>query len=68
VVEIRDYVANAHSWTGDRTLALELLQKIVVLPGGPTAGDLKLNPRWDDLREDPRLNDLVAEAAKPISL
>jgi hypothetical protein len=29
---------------------------------------LKLNPRWDDLREDPRLNDLVAEAAKPISL
>jgi len=67
-VEIRDYVANAYSWTGDRTLALELLQKIVALPGGPTAGDLKLNPRWDDLREDPRLNDLVAEAAKPISL
>jgi len=67
-VEIRDYVANAYSWTGDRTLALELLQKIVALPGGPTAGDLKLNPRWDDLREDPRLNDLIAEAAKPISL
>ncbi len=67
-VEIRDYVANAYSWSGDRTLALELLQKIVALPGGPTAGDLKLNPRWDDLREDPRLNDLVAEAAKPISL
>src|SRR5947208_9462650 len=67
-VEIRDYVANAYSWTGDRTLALELLQKIVVLRGGPTAGDLKLNPRWDDLREDRRLNDLVAEAVKPISL
>src|SRR5438874_10550 len=67
-VEIRDYVANAYSWTGDRTLALELLQKIVALPGGPTAGDLKLNPRWDDLREDRRLNALVAEAAKPISL
>ena len=67
-VQIRELVANAYAWTGDRVLALELLQEIVRLPGGPTAGDLKLNPRWDDLREDPRFEQLIAEAAKPISL
>ncbi len=65
-VEIRGEVANAYAFTGDRELALELLQQIVSLPGGPTAGDLKLNPRWDDLREDPRFEQLIAEAAKPI--
>jgi tetratricopeptide (TPR) repeat protein len=67
-VEIRDEVANAYAWTGDRVLALDLLQEIVHLPGGPTAGDLKLDPRWDDLREDPRFEKLIAEAAKPIAL
>ena len=67
-VEIRQEVANAYAWTGDRVLALDLLEEIVHLPGGPTAGDLKLNPSWDDLREDPRFEQLIAEAAAPISL
>jgi serine/threonine protein kinase/tetratricopeptide (TPR) repeat protein len=67
-VLLRQYVANAYAWTGDRTLAIELLQQIVHRPGGPTAGDLKLNPRWDDLREDPRFEQAIAEAARPIAL
>jgi tetratricopeptide (TPR) repeat protein len=67
-VEIRQEVANAYSWTGDRVLALDLLEQIVHLPGGPTAGDLKLNPRWDDLRDDSRFPQLIAQAALPVQL
>ena len=58
----------AYAWTEDHTLALELLQQIVHLPRRPTASVLKLNPRWDDPREEPRFEQLVVEAAKPISL
>jgi hypothetical protein len=67
-VEIRQEVANAYAWTGDRVLALDLLEQIVHLPGGPTAGDLKLNPRWDDLRDDSRFPQLIAQAALPVAL
>lgn len=67
-VRVREEVANAYAWTGDRVLALDLLEQIVPLPGGPSAGDLKLNPRWDDLRGDPRFEQLIAVAARPIQL
>ena len=65
-VELRDFLCAAYAWTGDRELALELLQEIVRRPGGPSAGNLKLNPRWDDLRQDPRFEQIIGEAEKPI--
>jgi hypothetical protein len=33
-----------------------------------SAGELKLNPLWDELRNDPRFDKIIAEAAKPIKL
>jgi serine/threonine protein kinase/tetratricopeptide (TPR) repeat protein len=65
-VKMRDFISAAYAWTGDRELGLELLQEIVRLPNGPPAGILKLNPRWDDLRADPRFEQIIAEAEKPI--
>jgi hypothetical protein len=33
-----------------------------------TAGDPKLNPVWDDLRNDPRFERIIAKALEPIKL
>ncbi len=52
---------------GDRDRALEELGKLVKTPFALNAGDLKLNPTWDDLRNDPRFERLVAEAALPLA-
>jgi len=60
------WVANlalVYAWTGERDRALEQLEIVATLPGyGPTYGDLRLNPCWDDLRGDPRFNKIVAAA------
>jgi TolB-like protein/Flp pilus assembly protein TadD len=44
---------------GDKNLALEQLAASAQHPAGVTYGDLKLNPRWDPLRGDPRFEKIV---------
>ena len=66
-------LAIVYVWTGERDAAFQQLAEVAKLPAGPwymplTAGDLKLNPIWDDLRSDPRFNKIIAQAAKPIKL
>ena len=60
------WVANlalVYVWTGERDRALEQLEIVATLPGwGPTYGDLRLNPCWDDLRGDTRFDKIVAAA------
>jgi eukaryotic-like serine/threonine-protein kinase len=51
---------------GDRDGAFEKLGKLVKLPFGLNYGDLKLNPMWDDLRDDPRFDHILAESAVPL--
>jgi TolB-like protein/class 3 adenylate cyclase len=51
------------AWTGEKDLALEQLRIATQLPGGPSYGILKLNPRWDPLRGDPRFEQIVASLA-----
>ena len=55
-------------WAGQRETALRLLEQFAKLPYGPTAGDLKLNPIWDDLRNDSRFQKIVTKAAEPIAV
>jgi serine/threonine protein kinase/tetratricopeptide (TPR) repeat protein len=56
-------LALVYAWTGERHRALEQLEKVTTLPGyGPTYGDLRFNPCWDDLRGDPRFDKIVAAA------
>jgi len=43
-------VAAAYLWAGERDALLQLLAQFAKLPYGPTAGDLKLNPVWDEIR------------------
>jgi hypothetical protein len=51
--------------TGVRDGAFDKLSKLVKLPFGLNYGDLKLNPMWDDLRNDPRFNRILAESLCP---
>ena len=53
--------------TGDRDGAFDELGKLTKLPFGLNHGDLKLNPMWDDLRDDPRFDRILAESALPLA-
>ena len=53
--------------TGDRDGAFDELGKLTKLPFGVNQGDLKLNPMWDDLRNDPRFDRILAESALPLA-
>jgi hypothetical protein len=53
--------------TGNRDAAFDKLGKLVKLPFGLNYGDLKLNPMWDDLRDDPRFDRVLAESALPLA-
>lgn len=52
--------------TGDRDGAFDKLSKLVKRPFGVNYGDLKLNPIWDDLRNDARFDRILAESALPL--
>jgi TolB-like protein/Tfp pilus assembly protein PilF len=42
------------AWAGEKDIAFEHLNRAVKLATGPSYGDLKLDPNWDPLRDDPR--------------
>jgi serine/threonine-protein kinase len=51
------------AWAGERELALEQLEAVTKIPGGPSYGELRLDPMWDPLRGDPRFEKIVASLA-----
>jgi len=51
--------AAVYTLIGDPGHALERLLELAQIPAGPNVGDL-LDPRWDDLRGDPRFEKIVA--------
>ncbi len=53
-------LAVIYAQSGEPELALEELEQVVRLPGGPTPGTLRIEPQWDSLREDPRFQKLLA--------
>jgi len=63
--EIR--LAQVLAMTGDRDGAFDKLGKLVKLPFSLNYGDLKLNPMWNDLRDDPRFDHILAESALPLA-
>ncbi|HEY4282557.1 MAG TPA: protein kinase [Chthoniobacterales bacterium] len=61
-------LAITYAWTGQRDRAIEQLSSAIKMPASINLGALKLDPIWDDLRDDPRFAQLLIEAAKPIPL
>ena len=59
--------AMINAWVGETDIAIQQLGGIVKQASGPSYGELKFDPGWDDLRSDPRFEELTAEAAKPVA-
>jgi serine/threonine protein kinase/tetratricopeptide (TPR) repeat protein len=56
-------LAMIYEWVGDKDAALKQLEVAAQIPFGITYGDLKLNPRWDPLRDQPGFKRIEASLA-----
>jgi tetratricopeptide (TPR) repeat protein len=56
-------LAQVYTWSNEPDRAIELLQKLVAMPGYTNYGRLKLHPLWAPLRGDPRFQKIVASLA-----
>ena len=54
-------LASVYALTNEPDLAFEHLAHSIETPGGISYGFLKLDPRWDGIREDPRFDKLLAQ-------
>jgi len=58
-----EYLSIIYSWTGEKDRALAELKRATALPSPTNYGDLRLHPFWDELRGDPRFEQIVASMA-----
>jgi tetratricopeptide (TPR) repeat protein len=56
-------LAFVYAWTHEIDLAFATLGPLVATPNGLYYGELKLDPHWEPLRQDPRYQKLLAELA-----
>ncbi len=56
-------LAQVYTWTNEADRAIEVLQKLVTMPGYTNYARLKLHPMWNPLRGDPRFAKIVASVA-----
>jgi len=57
------YLSTIYSWTGQKDLAIEQLKRTATIPSTINYGMLRLHPYWDELRGDPRFEQIVASLA-----
>ena len=57
-------LAIVQAQTGDIDSAIAALPHLLEVPNGETCGDLRINPLWDPLREDPRFEKLCENPDK----
>jgi hypothetical protein len=62
-VTLTTNLACIYALTGEKDLALKQLEIVSKLPYGPSYGQLRLDPKWDSLRGDPRFEKIVASLA-----
>jgi hypothetical protein len=55
------FVVYAYVLAGDQDSAFRLLDRLASVPGPLSVGDLRTNPLYDALRDDPRYSPLVAK-------
>jgi len=52
-------LAQVYTWSGEHDRAIEVLQKLVSMPGYTNYGRLKLYPLWAPLRGNPKFENIV---------
>ena len=58
-------LAHTYLFAGEHERALQTLLKVVQTPGGENYGPLKYNPIFDELRKDPRFDEILKQSQKP---
>jgi len=66
--ELLRNLAITYAWTGEKDLAIKQLEELLPRYGPISYGQLRLNPWWDPLRDDPRFEKVIEEAKKPVAL
>ena len=64
-------LARIYALTGEHDLALRQLEVLSKLPSswfGMHYGDLRLNPEWDSVRNNPRFEKVLEESKKPFAM
>jgi TolB-like protein/predicted Zn-dependent protease len=61
--QIQVNLAVVYAWTNESDLAFETLGSAAKVPNGIFYGQLKRDPYWEPLRQDPRYEELLAELA-----
>jgi eukaryotic-like serine/threonine-protein kinase len=57
-------LAKVYVWSGEHDAALGQLAAIVKLPQGPSYGELRFDPAWDEIRTKPRFEKIMSQAAQ----
>jgi len=65
---IMQFLGVIYAWAGEKDLAIEQIAATLQVPSSLSYGRLRLHPFWDPLRGDPRFEQLVEEAKKPVAL
>jgi TolB-like protein/Tfp pilus assembly protein PilF len=60
---LAQYLAVIYSWSGQKDRAIEQLERAVSVPSTVNYGVLRLHPYWDELRGDPRFEEIVTSLA-----
>ena len=64
-VRLLSVLAQLSAWVGEREAALDHLAELVKLPGSPNYGELRFDPVWENIRTNPRFQEILARAAQP---
>jgi serine/threonine protein kinase/cytochrome c-type biogenesis protein CcmH/NrfG len=59
-VNLETVFAQLSADAGEKDGAMDVIERLVTVPGGPTLAELRLHPAWDPLREHPRFQKLLA--------
>jgi hypothetical protein len=52
--------AQLSAGVGEKDRAMNILERVLTVPSGPTLAEIRLHPDWDQLREHPRFQKLLA--------
>jgi serine/threonine protein kinase/tetratricopeptide (TPR) repeat protein len=61
-------LARIYAMVGETDRALSIIERMLAGPSDLHVKVLRIDPDWDALRNDPRFDKIIAEAAKPIEL
>jgi hypothetical protein len=60
---ILEFAAGIYGMLGDADHAVSLIERLLAIPSFQHRPAIRLDPKWDSIRSDPRFQKLIAEPA-----